>query len=91
MIYPNETELVGTWIIDQGTIREDETSRRINNLTINYLQNISVDDSGWYKLYRDPNDGRYWELSYPNSDIEGGGPPLLKCLSKDDALKRYQF
>lgn len=91
MIYSNEKELIGTWFIDKGTIKEDETSKRINALINNYLIELSTDQSGWYKLYRDPNDGRYWELSYPNGDMAGGGPPMLKYLPETKILERYQI
>ena len=33
------------------------------------------------KIYRDPKDARLWELSYPQSEMHGGGPAKLTCIS----------
>ncbi len=39
-------------------------------------------------LYRDPADNRLWELSYPNSALHGGGPPMLRnCTLLEFKLK----
>jgi hypothetical protein len=37
----------------------------------------------------DPDDGRYWERTYPQSEKHGGGPPQLKCLTFQEASKKY--
>ena len=91
MIKFNETELTGNWILKDGTLIEDEVSMRIKFLIANKLTEISTDSTGWRKLYKDPNDNRYWELSYPHSDLQGGGPPLLKNLSENEARSIYDF
>jgi hypothetical protein len=62
-------------------------SRRIYQLENNYLEKII--DKGWEVLYKDPKDNRFWELTYPNSDMQGGGPPLLKNIDKDMVLSKY--
>lgn len=51
------------------------------------LQKVSVSETGWEVLYKCPDCNEYWELSYPQSELHGGGPPLVKKL-KSDALKR---
>ena len=78
MIYSNETEFAGSWLLENGNVKDDNVSMRIKDLIVNYLSEIAMTDDGWQRLYQDPNDGRYWELSYPHSDWEGGGPPSLK-------------
>ena len=40
-------------------------------------------------LYRDPGDGRYWELAYPNGEMHGGGPPSLIMLTEQEAKTKY--
>jgi len=40
-------------------------------------------------LYRDPDDGRYWERTYPQSELHGGGPPELRVLATEDARQKY--
>jgi immunity protein 27 of polymorphic toxin system len=43
----------------------------------------------WSKLYLDPVDGGYWELTYPQSEMHGGGPPQLVHISADAAKIKY--
>ena len=40
-------------------------------------------------MYYDPASETHWELSYPNSGFEGGGPPMLTPLSDDEVVQRY--
>jgi len=53
------------------------------------LREIGRDAGGWDILYRDPQDGRYWELIYPRSHMHGGGPPELRCLTPEETEKKY--
>jgi hypothetical protein len=67
MLLPHETELT------------EQT--RIQQLIRDELVKIAKDSSGWRVLYRDPKDSRLWELSYPQSELHGGGPSKLTCIS----------
>jgi len=49
------------------------------------LELISADESGWLKLYQDPEDKRYWQLSFEHGEMQGGGPPSLILLSELEA------
>ncbi|WP_162428210.1 Imm27 family immunity protein [Pontibacter pudoricolor] len=84
-----ENQLIGSWEFKDGQIREDYISQRINWLISNYLIRLCSDTSGWYILYKDPNDGRFWELSYPESSSHGGGAPSLINLSYAEVKKKY--
>lgn len=88
-IDPSETLLTGRWIAQGGRVVADDVSKRIIALTQSHLQKIGADDSGWNTLYRDPNDGRYWEHSYPQSELHGGGPPELRWLTAEEARQKY--
>jgi hypothetical protein len=88
MIGPEETDLVGRWVAVGNQVRGDATCTRIEKLTSSYLQEVATDESGWETLYRDPQDGRYWELTHPN-DYHGGGPPRLTHISEDVARAKY--
>lgn len=68
----------------------DEAWDRIDQLVETYLVEIGSDASGWCTLYRDPNDGRYWELLYPQSHVHGGGPPTLRVVSIDQVRSKYE-
>ena len=62
---------------------------RIHQLIQHLLHFVAATDGGWSRLYRDTADGRYWELTYPRSELHGGGPPLLTVLSAEDVRARY--
>ncbi|HSN71721.1 MAG TPA: Imm27 family immunity protein [Steroidobacteraceae bacterium] len=81
---PDETEVHGTAHRDL-----DDPSQRIQWLIETALERITADQDGWTVLYRDPTDGRFWELSYPQSHLHGGGPPRLCLIDRDRACKTY--
>jgi len=86
-IKPEETDLLGKWEVVDGQVVSDATAERINVLVDKYLEKVA--GSGWETLFRDPRDGRYWELIYPESSWHGGGPPRLTYLSKEQARGKY--
>ena len=86
---PQDTDLVGQWLMKKGTVVADPICRRIEWLIAKQLVQLGADTSGWCELYRDPNDGRLWELTWPQSDMQGGGPPRLTCLTDDAAQRKY--
>jgi hypothetical protein len=90
-IGPEETELVGRWESTDGSLRADAVTDRINELVCAYLTSISASENGWERLYRDPADLRLWELTYPQSEMHGGGPPMLSLVSLEEARKKYNF
>jgi hypothetical protein len=89
VIEPNETLITGAWLTSHNRTVADETCQRIADLTQYHLVELGRDSSGWDTLYRDPNDGRYWELIYPHAELHGGGPPQLRWLSADEARNKY--
>lgn len=88
-IHPDETEIRGSWTQSGKDVVADDACRRIDQLVSSYLEMVGHDASGWDALYRDPADGRYWELLYPQSDLHGGGPPVLRNVSPEDARSKY--
>ena len=90
-IRPQETELIGGWESMRGTIRADAVAARIKALTDNHLTKVTVNEGGWETLYQDPTDLRFWELTHPHSEMHGGGPPMLRCLSAEEAHAKYNF
>ena len=86
---PDEMELVGHWVVEDGRVVADETAKRIAVLVRDWLESVSRVDGGWARLLRDPSDGRFWEMTYPMSEMHGGGPPILKVISEDVARSKY--
>lgn len=88
-ILPNEQKIVGRWLIEDGKLVADSNAARIDALITGPLREVARSDDGWSVLYIDEGDGRYWELSYPESELHGGGPPLLEVISSDAVNERY--
>ena len=88
-IGPNEFEITGSWVLSNGRITEDECCKRIEYLVASQLERVAVSHSGWETLYRDPNDGRYWEHYFPQGSMQGGGPPALRVVDpKTESIKQ---
>lgn len=90
-LVPDESDLIGHWHLEDDAIVADETCKRIEWLINQHLVSVGSDPSGWDDLYRDPEDGRLWERTWPQSEIHGGGPPRLTHITIDEARKRYNF
>jgi hypothetical protein len=87
----DERLLTGRWIVQDGKVRADATCERIAWLLSRHLQKVadSAQWGAWETLYRDPDDGRYWERTYPQGEMHGGGPPQLICLTVEEARQKY--
>ncbi len=86
---PEEHDLIGSWRMQRDRVVADPIATRIQWLIGEHLLHLGTDASGWDELYRDPEDGRLWELTLPQSEMHGGGPPRLTCLSIDEARRKY--
>ena len=89
---PSETELIGEWLVEGSEIRANETAQRIQWLVSHHLRKIGISEQwgAWKALFQDPDDLRYWELTYPRGEMHGGGPPALKCISSEVAATEYE-
>lgn len=76
---PDETDLIGKWIKPGERIVGDQVEQRIHDLITHQLKKIALDPQfgAWQVLYQDPNDGRYWELTYPNGGVGGRAGSLM--------------
>lgn len=79
-LLPNETVLIGETYLVEGKVCKGSVFFRIEQLISASLIKIKTDESGWNSIYQDPNDSRYWELSFPESHLQGEGVPVLKCV-----------
>lgn len=86
----SETEIKGSWVNVDSKLVADECALRIEKLISEQLNKLGSDESGWDSLYVDPDDGRFWELLYIDSDSHGGGAPTLRIISEEAAKKKYQ-
>lgn len=88
---PDETLLVGKIIIEAGSVNFDPIGKRILFLIQNKLQKKVSTSGGWNVLYLDKRDNRYWELTYPHSEVHGGGPPMLRVLTEAELETKYDL
>jgi len=88
-LLPTEICLTGKWVLNDGRVVADEVCARIEDLTRSRLRELGRDASGWDALFVDPEDGRLWELVYPESGQHGGGAPELRHLSAAQAKEKY--
>jgi hypothetical protein len=86
-----QDKLIGKWIYDNGVMHKDKVTEQIEWLINNHLTKIATDKTGWDVLYVDPDDKRLWELIYPQSEMQGGGPPSLIHISNEEAKTKYSF
>jgi len=90
-LQPNDERLTGSWIAQNGKVYGYAICERIKWLLAHHLQKVadSPQWGAWETLYRDPDDGRYWERAYPQGELYGGGPPELRVLTTEDAKQKY--
>jgi Immunity protein 27 len=71
-LQPNEQILTGRWSVEDGHARADVICDRIDWLIAHHLQKVadSPQSGAWETLYKDPDDGRYWERSYPQGEMQ---------------------
>jgi hypothetical protein len=86
---PDERTLEGGWAEGGLGSVHDGIDRRIFWLVSRRLTLLGVADGGWRQLYRDPRDGRFWELTFPQGSLHGGGPRRLECVAALVAAERY--
>jgi hypothetical protein len=89
----NETNISGKWIEKDGMVVADAACKRIEWLVDNDLRQIAFSPQwgAWETLFKDLSDGRFWERTYPNSQMHGGGPPTLKVIKEKEAMQKYEF
>jgi len=77
----NDNVLVGRWEQVDGRLVADAVARKIDHLIADVFERVAAASDGWSVLSRNPSDASYWELTYPQSELAGGGPPLLRRVS----------
>ena len=85
----DESDLQSQWVVRDSGTQPDSVTLRIRWLTLERLERVASDSSGWEVLYHDPRDLRLWELTFPRSEMHGGGPPELRLVSPDVAREKY--
>jgi hypothetical protein len=82
-----KTVIEGRWSFDGKRVIADSACAQIDSL-LRTLLPVGSTDGGWTQLYRDA-DGVFWELTYPHSELHGGGPPRLESYALDELRLKY--
>jgi len=90
---PGVVERVGRWVVVDGKVSGDDICKQIEWLTTHYLRKLATSEQsgGWETLFQDPDDGRFWERTYTQGELHGGGPPTLVVLTGPQARTKYRF
>lgn len=72
----NGKEIIGNWKFENGKVIADSNCKIIEEIIKQELTKIETSKDGWAIKYK-ATDGTIWELSYPQSHLQGGGPPKL--------------
>lgn len=83
----SEAYIIGKWILENGKVVADANCKRIDYLIHHYFTKVKTSPDGWFAVYQDPDTTFYWELSYPQSELQGGGPPKLYRINAEIANK----
>ncbi|WP_133470152.1 Imm27 family immunity protein [Paraglaciecola marina] len=71
-----------------GIISGSETVKSYINAN---LVKVATDDSGWNALYLNKIDNQYWVLTYPRSEVHGGGHLELQKITELSAKRKFCF
>jgi Immunity protein 27 len=72
-------DLKDAWIMRDGKMVAEGDFKAINAL-LDGLDRVTDRDGGWAILYRHRNTGEFWELTYPQGEMHGGGPRRLRRM-----------
>jgi hypothetical protein len=81
----------GTVVGKGGNLVPNEAGIIIRHLLEAHLVKIASREGGWTTLFLNPLDGEYWELTYPRSELHGGGPRQLTPLTTEEVRQFYNL
>jgi hypothetical protein len=88
LLHPDEHQLYGLTPNGQW---DSPVHSRIQHLISKHLKRLGSRDGGWTVLFRNPEDGHFWELTYPMSEMHGGGPARLTKITAQAAREIYDI
>jgi hypothetical protein len=83
-----KTVIEGNWLFDGKQVVGDEGCKQIDAI-LPTLTFVASRDGGWARLYRDDELALFWELTYPQGELHGGGPPRLESYSLEEVRANY--
>lgn len=77
--------LIEDFVLKGSKIVAAGDAARIDAMLRDELVKVADAEGGWTVLYQHKTTGTFWEVSYPNSGMHGGGPRQLVELSEESA------
>jgi hypothetical protein len=62
--------------------RPDELNGRDAQDFAKTLRKVRVDGENWEVEYVDDATGEHWLMDYPQSELQGGGPPRIRRMKR---------
>ncbi len=89
LIQPGETVLQGLWIDLGSRMEKDMSWQRIEWLVTEHFEELACLEDSQDRLYRDPTDGRLWELFSVRPELGEQSPPHLAVIAPQTAAERF--
>lgn len=86
---PETSDIIGGLVLRDRKVFGDANCDRVELLFKEYLKKVAKSDGGWTTLCRDPEDGRYWEYTFLESHMQGGGAPSLILMDEVQLQNKY--
>ena len=83
--------LLGSWVVKDSKVVTDAVGQEIEDRLRKYSRLAKSKDGDWAILYIDRELNEFWELTYPQSHLHGGGPKALSRITEEEANLRYDF
>jgi len=75
-------DLRDVWYSEDGKVAARGDAEAIDEMLTTKLEKVRTEEGGWIVIYRHCDTNQLWELSYPQSELHGGGPRRLRLISK---------
>ena len=77
---PSE-DLRDIWHLEDGKVAARGDAAAIDEMLATKLEEVRTDEGGWVVIFRHRDTNQLWELSYPQSELHGGGPRRLRRIN----------
>jgi len=67
---------------ENGKVTACGDAAAIDEMLATKLEEVRTEKSGWTIVFRHRDTNQLWELSYPQSELQGGGPRRLRRIDR---------
>jgi hypothetical protein len=75
-------DLRDVWYAEDGKVIAREDAAAIDEMLATKLEEVRTEEGGWVVIFRHRDTNQLWELSYPQSELHGGGPRRLRLVDE---------